>query len=181
MPNQCPMMRASRTIRTLVLGSFLALLLGTTACVGPLPAPRVDEPEAPAPDLAETVAALVAAHNRVRAEHRRAPLTVSAPLEAAARRHALDMARRRRMSHRGGDGSSPFRRMAAEGYAFRHAGENVAAGYESVDAVMKGWMWSPGHRRNILGQYTEIGAACASDTNGAIYWCVTFGTPLNPE
>ena len=37
------------------------------------------------------------------------------------------------MSHRGGDGSSPFRRMAAQGYAFRRAGENVAAGYTSVE------------------------------------------------
>jgi uncharacterized protein YkwD len=121
--------------------------------------------------------ALVEAHNRVRAAHRRPPLVVSAPLEAAAREHALDMAKHRWMSHRGSDFSSPFRRMAAHGYAYRRAGENVAAGYASVDSVMRGWMFSPGHCANILGRFTEIGAACATATNGTRYWCVTFGAP----
>jgi uncharacterized protein YkwD len=132
-------------------------------------------------DLAGAVAELVAAHNRVRAAHHRPPLSVSAPLEAAAREHAHDMAKHRWMAHRGSDLSSPFRRMSSQGYTFRRAGENVAAGYPSVDAVMKGWMWSPGHRANILGRYTEIGAACATATNGTPYWCVTFGEPQARE
>src|SRR5207253_2431194 len=113
-------------------------------------------------DLAGAAAELVEAHHRVRSAHHLAVLKVSSPLEAAAREHARDMARRHRMSHRGGDGSSPFRRIAAQGYVFRRAGENVAAGYPSVDAVMKGWMHSPGHRRNILGDFSEIGVACAT-------------------
>ena len=82
------------------------------------------------------------------------------------------------MSHRGSDGSSPFRRMASAGYRFERAGENVAAGQATLDALMGDWMGSPGHRRNILGKFTEIGAAYATDGSGTPYWCVTFGTPI---
>jgi uncharacterized protein YkwD len=159
-----------------------AMGLSTMACVVPLP--RVAPPESgPGPPGLDPEAAgdqLVAAHNRVRAAHRLAPLVVSRPLEAAARQHARDMAERHWMSHRGGDGSSPFRRMAAQGYTFRRAGENVAAGYPTVDAVMNGWLWSPGHRRNILGRFSEIGSACAIARDGTPYWCVTFGEPEGP-
>jgi uncharacterized protein YkwD len=104
-------------------------------------------------------------------------MSPSGPLDAAARSHAQDMARRHWMSHRGSDLSSPFRRMTNQGYEFRRAGENVAAGYSSVDAVMKGWMLSPGHRHNILGKFSQIGTACAIASDGTPYWCVTFGDP----
>jgi uncharacterized protein YkwD len=177
------MRRVSRAFRNGVLGATVAAALGTTACVVPVPSPMgrapADTPGATPidPDDMSVSAELVEAHNRVRAARRLPPLSVSGPLEAAAREHARDMARRQWMSHRGGDGSSPFRRMANQGYTFRRAGENVAAGHRSVDAVMSGWMRSPGHRRNILGNFREIGAACANDAKGTTYWCVTFGEP----
>jgi uncharacterized protein YkwD len=176
LPNHQCMRRISRMIRTVVIGSTVAVALGALACVSPAP-PLRPGPGSTPPDLAAVATELVAAHNRVRAAHHRGPLKVNGALEAAALTHANDMARRRWMSHRGGDGSSPFRRMAAQGYTFQRAGENVAAGYASVDSVMSGWMHSPGHRHNILGKFTEIGAACATANNGTIYWCVTFGDP----
>ena len=88
------------------------------------------------------------------------------------------MAGRRKMAHKGGDGSSPFDRMKRTGYDFRAAAENVAYGFDDVDSVMAGWMRSPGHRRNILGRFSEIGVGRAIARDGASYWCVTFGTPL---
>src|SRR5262249_25809617 len=92
-----------------------------------------------------------------------------------------DMARRRRMSHRGRDGSTPFRRMERSGYRYLRAGENVARGQTGVDEVMSGWMSSPGHRRNILGKFTEIGAGYATDAGGTPYWCVPCGPPMRRE
>jgi uncharacterized protein YkwD len=158
-----------------------AAALIALACVSPASAPRrATDGGDPRLDLAAAVVELVDAHNRIRAEHHLASLTPSGPLEAAAREHARDMARWHVMAHRGSDLSSPFRRMARQGYAFRRAGENVAAGYRSVDAVMSGWMRSLGHRRNILGRFSEIGAACATATDGTPYWCVTFGEPSGP-
>src|SRR5437899_568998 len=71
-----------------------------------------------------------------------------------------------------------FPRMARAGYRYERAGENVARGQRTLDAVMTAWLTSPGHRRNLLGEYSEIGAAYATDEAGIPYWCVTFGTPL---
>jgi uncharacterized protein YkwD len=107
------------------------------------------------------------------------PLFVDPVLEAAAIEHARDMADRRKMGHKGGDGSSPFDRMKRQGYEFQVAAENVAYGFDDVDSVMAGWMRSPGHRRNILGKFSEIGVGRAIASDGASYWCVTFGTPLD--
>jgi uncharacterized protein YkwD len=157
-----------------LLVSFTAL-----GCVAPGPAPRegATVPHASGSSLepGRTAADLVAAHNQVRAEHNLPLLAASGPLQAAAEVHARDMAHWHIMSHRGSDLSTPFRRMSAQGYTFRRAAENVAAGQGSVDSVMKGWMRSPGHRLNILGKYSEIGAACATASDGTPYWCVTFG------
>ncbi len=164
---------------TIVPAVTILLAVGVVGCVTFVPPSPV--PADGALDRASVVPELIAAHNRIRAARHLAPLKPSAPLEAAAQAHAQDMARRHWMSHRGGDFSSPFGRMAARGYRFRRAGENVAAGYRSVDAVMKGWMHSPGHRWNILGRFTEMGAACAIASNGTPYWCVTFGDPGVPE
>lgn len=39
------------------------------------------------------------------------------------------------------------------------AGENVAQGYGGGSAMHEGWMNSPGHRANILGDFTDVGIA----------------------
>jgi uncharacterized protein YkwD len=44
--------------------------------------------------------------------------------------------------------------------------------------VMDSWMKSPGHRANILAEYTEMGAARVEDDEGIDYWCVDFGIPM---
>jgi uncharacterized protein YkwD len=120
---------------------------------------------------------VVKAHNRIRAEAKKPALAVSAKLQAAAERHAKDMASRDKMSHTGGDRSSPFDRIKAEGYQYRRAGENVAGGYFTTEVLMNGWMDSPRHKRNILGSFSQIGVACAIAESGKCYWCVTFGLP----
>jgi uncharacterized protein YkwD len=71
--------------------------------------------------------------------------------------------------------------MERAGYRFERAGENVAAGQPTVESVMAAWMRSPGHRRNVLGKFSEIGAGVATDRNGTPYWCVTFGNPARFE
>jgi uncharacterized protein YkwD len=147
------------------------------------PVLRRDDPErAPAKSIApeeleESRAKLVEAHNRIRIEAKLKKLTVSRKLMAAAQAHAEDMAARRKMTHTGGDGSKSSERVKARGYRYFRTGENVAAGYFTVDRVMKGWMDSPGHRRNILGSFSDIGVGCAVDEAGKRYWCVTFGLP----
>src|SRR5689334_19895352 len=57
------------------------------------------------------------------------------------------------------------------GVRFRDAGytgwsaiaENIAAGYATPEAVVDGWMASPGHRQNILTPaFTDMGAGVVS-------------------
>ena len=57
-------------------------------------------------------------------------------------------------------------------------GENVAYGQATVESVMRSWMNSPHHRENILGDFSEIGAARVLDEKERPYWSVSFGTPL---
>jgi uncharacterized protein YkwD len=56
-------------------------------------------------------------------------------------------------------------------------GENIAGGYPTADAVVAGWMASPGHRANILSpRFTEmgVGRVTAAGTYGT-YWAQEFG------
>jgi uncharacterized protein YkwD len=117
------------------------------------------------------------AHNRIRAEKKLPSLAVSAKLTAAADAHARDMAAHEKMTHKGSNGSNPFDRIARQAYNYRRAGENVAVGYLSTERLMKGWMDSPHHKKNILGSFSQIGVACATGADGKRYWCVTFGLP----
>lgn len=54
-------------------------------------------------------------------------------------------------------------------------GENIAYGYTSPTAVMKGWMNSEGHRANILNSgYASVGIGCFK-RGGKFYWTQCFG------
>lgn len=54
------------------------------------------------------------------------------------------------------------------------AAENVASRYPSPEAAFNGWMNSPGHRANILGDFTDIGIAFIS-ANGTTWAVQDFG------
>ena len=122
--------------------------------------------------------ALIAAHNRERAMEKLPPLRSNPQLAAAAREHARDMAEHKKLSHEGSDGSDPAKRVKRHGYKYQEVGENVADGQTSVEEAMRTWMNSPPHRKNILGDFTEVGAAVEPDAEKTNYWCVVFGRPL---
>lgn len=102
------------------------------------------------------------------------PLAMNGALRCAARVHSKDMADRSFFSHTNPDNESPFDRMERAGYVFSAAGENIAQGYPTPQAVMDGWMGSDGHCSNIMNpNFTEIGVGYY---DGA-YWTQTFGRP----
>jgi uncharacterized protein YkwD len=168
------------------LGLGLALLAMLTAPGRAQDAPTGEAPSAerkdssarserPAPPFLRE---LLAAHNRARAENDKPPLTLAPLLTDAALAHARDMAAHGEMSHEGSDGSTPSERVRRAGYRYLTTGENVAYGHKTIDAVMKDWMNSPHHRENILGDFTEMGAARVNGPDGAPYWAVEFGRPV---
>ena len=53
--------------------------------------------------------------------------------------------------------------------------ENVAYNYNTPEAVLKAWLASDGHKRNIEGDYTHFGLAIKLDTvNGRKYYTNIF-------
>lgn len=53
--------------------------------------------------------------------------------------------------------------------------ENIAQANVSPKNMVKTWMRSPGHRRNILNpRYTRIGVAVYKSKGGRYYWCTRF-------
>ncbi len=69
------------------------------------------------------------------------------------------MAEHEEMKHEGSDGSSPSDRIKRTGYRMQTTGENVAVFYPDVAEVMQAWVDSPPHKKNILGDFTELGVA----------------------
>jgi|SRR5579871_2734382 len=53
-------------------------------------------------------------------------------------------------------------------------GENVASGQMSAKEVVDGWLHSPGHRRNIEGDFTLTGIGIAKDKRGVLYYTQIF-------
>lgn len=107
------------------------------------------------------------------------PLALNDKLNAASDKHALDMATYNYFSHTGRDGSQPWDRMTREGYIWRTAGENIAAGYTTARAVVDGWLKSPGHCANIMNpNFKEVGVGYAYTTTSTYkyYWVNDFGT-----
>ena len=116
-----------------------------------------------------SVDALVDAMNRERAAHGLQPLRVNNRLALAAGDRIDDMFDQRYFDHVAPDGTQPFVWADKRGYRYRVIGENLAVGYRSANAVVDGWMNSPGHRRNILTRgFDEIGIGIAegSPTRG---------------
>ncbi|WP_243713113.1 CAP domain-containing protein [Actinomadura sp. 6K520] len=119
-------------------------------------------------------AAVVSLTNAERAKSGCGALRVDQRLVTAARKHSADMAANNYFSHTSQNGDSPWDRMAAAGYPDAGA-ENIAKGYPTAAAVVKGWMNSPGHRANILNcGLRAIGVGMASGPGGP-YWTQNFG------
>ncbi|MFC4950443.1 CAP domain-containing protein [Pseudonocardia sp. GCM10023141] len=150
----------------------LARDFGVDVADGPPAAPS-------APVRATSITAeVVAATNAERAQHGLRPLTVDDRLTVAAQRHSEDMVRRSFFDHTSPDGGQPADRTSAAGYRYRKVAENIAAGQRTAAEVVRGWMESPGHRRNILdGELTQIGVGHALGGSYGVYWTQVFGTP----
>ena len=71
----------------------------------------------------------------------------------------------------------PFTRMNLYYSGWFTAGENLAAGYSTPEAVVLGWMASTGHRDNILNpKYKEIGVGYYQGAaQYTYYWGQDFG------
>ena len=89
-----------------------------------------------------------------------------------ARYKSQDMADNRYFSHTSPTYGTPFEMIRAFGLSYRTAGENIAYGQATPQAVVTAWMNSSGHRANILSSsYTQIGVGYAAKGR---YWTQMF-------
>jgi uncharacterized protein YkwD len=161
--------------RSIALAVALAFCLALVACSTtggrqPVTPMRVD---------AGRAAQLISAY---RAQSGLGPVRVDSRLMRVAADYARTMGERDRIRH--GIGGSLPRRVAAAGYDWGYAAENLAASYSGLEDAMQGWKASAGHRRNLLGPYaTEIGIAAVATPAGSDhrnYWALVLAAP-KPE
>ena len=110
--------------------------------------------------------------NEIRVQYGLSKLTENWELSRVARYKSQDMHDLKYFSHTSPTYGSPFEMMKAFGLSYRTAGENIAYGYRTPQAVVDGWMNSSGHRANILNaSFKQIGVGYVADGH---YWTQQF-------
>ncbi len=110
--------------------------------------------------------------NAERAKAGLSSVTVDTKVQKAAQVRATEQAKV--FSHTRPNGTSCFTALSEAGVNYRGAGENIAYGQTTPQAVMTAWMNSSGHRANILNQkFTKIGVGYTV-INGVPYWAQMF-------
>jgi uncharacterized protein YkwD len=158
-----------------------------TGAPAPAPAPAVAS-TCGLPDFAAAAMARINQHRAAGANCGTRGVYAAAPalawnnrLTQAADAHSRDMQANNFFSHTGSNGSSFSQRIDAAGYAWSGAGENIAAGQTSVNAVVDGWIDSDGHCANIMNpDFQHVGLACVSGTGAntyRTYWTMELARP----
>ncbi|KAJ2850560.1 hypothetical protein IWW36_001810 [Coemansia brasiliensis] len=123
---------------------------------------------------------LCCAANAARAAAGLAPYRWTPKLDQVAQAHSNYMLSVEKIGHEEKPGTSTYDlagRLGTVNYVFSTAGENVAMGYEDLDATQVAWMNSPGHKANILSKsFNVCGGAVANPSN---YYTVNFASPMN--
>lgn len=117
--------------------------------------------------------------NNIRLEQGLGSLATSSRLMQAAQMKAEDMVARGYFAHTSPDGISPWHWFYKADYKPRFAGENLALSFSLKADIVKHWLDSPSHKRNIMKEnYTETGFGIAEGIyNGrkAYYIVELFG------
>ena len=110
--------------------------------------------------------------NQIRKSYGLSELKLNAKLCGVARVKSEDMLAKKYFAHNSPTYGTPFEMMKSFGISYKTAGENIAMGYPTAQAVVDGWMNSEGHRANILNSsFKEIGVGYCANGN---YWTQMF-------
>lgn len=116
--------------------------------------------------------------NDIRRVRHLRPLSMLEDLLPVARQYSRRMAEERFFSHTDPEGRSVRERVDEAEIKWRMLGENLAYanGYiNPVAASLRGWMESPGHRRNILDpDYSKTAIGVWVSSNGTVYFTEIF-------
>jgi uncharacterized protein YkwD len=103
------------------------------------------------------------------------PLRLEPQISQVARQHAQAMANKKAtFSH---DGFEQRAKTLKSRISLQAVGENLAyiKGYDDIaTTAVKGWINSPGHRKNMVGQYNLTGMGVAKNAAGEYYLSQLF-------
>ncbi len=160
-------------LRRILVATFCLLVLQSLSVAGPTASVALAAPHASGAPLQRLFA--LAQHYHVAAGCR--AWTHDARLDRAAQRFAEELARSRRISHVGRDGSRVRDRDRRQGYPANRATESIAL-YGTPEQSVGFWIGEPRggpHRRNITWcQYTDAGVGVAYDSRGVPYWVMDY-------
>ena len=165
-------------IATLTIAGSVAVSTAPVRAASGCPGANAAVRSAPAAVLRDAVVCLI---NQQRALHHLPPLRESAQLDRSAQNWTDTMVRTHQFTH----GTNFAGRISAVGYAWRTAGENIATGYGTPRAVVRGWMASAVHCANILDPaYRDVGTgvsprAVSGLGTGPGTWTQDFGLRVN--
>ncbi len=128
-----------------------------------------------------TINALLDQTNQTRVDAGVLPLKLNPQLNQAAYLKAQDMFAKQYWDHVAPDGTQPWKWFGDAGYNYDEAGENLAKGFSSTDAMVTAWLNSPEHKANLLrDSYQDVGFAVVSgNLNGepALLVVALYGKP----
>ena len=150
---------ATRTLRAVTI--LLAGLLVVTSLAAPSAAAGTDVVR-----FEDRILQLLNADRREKGLH---PLQRVTQLDTVARAWSGEMADDARMSH-----NPSYSKQIPSGWSW--CGENVAYGYQTPEAMYRGWYNSPGHYKNMFSAtFTHIGIGVAYG-NDPVFGRVPYGT-----
>ncbi|KAK9717120.1 hypothetical protein K7432_006439 [Basidiobolus ranarum] len=115
---------------------------------------------------------LICLVNRERTSRGLKPLILNNDLSEDAQHHSESQANRRQVTHSRTDRPDMGEVARSRGYNYRTKAENVAVGDQTEESVVRKWMNSEVHRRNILTPgFTHAGAGFDPRGN---YWTLEF-------
>ncbi|MGH1357708.1 MAG: CAP domain-containing protein [Burkholderiaceae bacterium] len=103
-------------------------------------------------------------------------------LASAAEQHARAMVEQRFFDHVDPAGDTVGNRVSRAGYRWRQVGENLAAGHESIEEAVQGWLLSTGHCEVMIDEtFTEFGLAQVRSADPldsyGVYWALVVAKP----
>ncbi len=109
------------------------------------------------------------------------PVEWNSLAETAALAQAQYLQENNLFSHTGANGSNVGDRLTTTGYVWSTVGENIAAGYTQVPAVVQAWIDSPGHCANLMNtNFIDMGVALVPGSSAnkyQTYWGMVLAKP----
>jgi uncharacterized protein YkwD len=100
------------------------------------------------------------------------PLQMNQLESSLAAKHSKDMSTGKvKFGH---DGFNARAKTIQQALGSMEVGENVAEGSMTAREVVDGWLHSPGHKKNIEGNFTLTGIGYATNKKGDIYFTQIF-------